>query len=434
MPEVQPLPNTTPDTSRESPLVINWNEKTKSWSCQCRTTNQSWLEISSKTATWKGSFGDVYVAVHKRFGKVALKQCLLSGKNNGNTNNNVTGGGSSSSTAAKNYLQTGSSSTTTTTSQLPPQPDIQMSEEQLLTFQRELYAFHAIEETRKQRQGNPHANLVQYFGTLLPEATANTSALGLLIELVDGNNLYELSTNGQYKFSNSARVAHSHQLASALLHLHGAVRLVHRDVKPQNCVVSHRPTDLPIYGFPYMQNTNLADGNYYNALKVCDFGKTLELMPPRRTSAMLTTSGTTSSPSLVQTSTSSSAPAPLYTAFIKENGGSPRYMPREAFQQNSFITERVDSYAFGCFLLEIFTQKVPFPDVQNLHEITQMITGRMGATPPIPVAQIPGSLLPLLQQCFRLRPEDRPCMAEAVYWIKARWTEMVSSAPVVLGS
>ncbi|KAI5205028.1 kinase-like protein [Aureobasidium subglaciale] len=79
-----------------------------------------------------------------------------------------------------------------------------------------------------------------------------------IMDLVESGSLYdllnELRNNGQMGLRPELARTYAHQLASALRYMHADVRLVHRDVKLENCLVQIGPQD--------------DCGN----LKLCDFG------------------------------------------------------------------------------------------------------------------------------------------------------------------
>ncbi|KAG9564471.1 kinase-like protein, partial [Aureobasidium melanogenum] len=79
-----------------------------------------------------------------------------------------------------------------------------------------------------------------------------------IMDLVESGSLYdlinELRNNGQMGLKPDLAKTYSHQLASALRYMHADVRLVHRDVKLENCLIQISPED--------------DCGN----LKLCDFG------------------------------------------------------------------------------------------------------------------------------------------------------------------
>ncbi|CAD7975880.1 unnamed protein product [Amoebophrya sp. A25] len=188
------------------------------------------------------------------------------------------------------------------------------------------------------------------------------------------------------------------------MHLHAELHLVHRDVKSQNVVV--RGTQL----------------------KLCDFGKTrkledkadllksIQVNDPSQQVSSRQDSGTPLSPQQLQAQRQQLESLALPRAtLLTENGGSPRYMPREAFFANRFVTERVDAWAFGCFLLESWTQKVPWHEVASSESVVDLVVHQERAPN---VDLLPPALKGIAQALFRVDPAERPCMAEVLYFLR----------------
>merc|ERR1712138_286908 len=55
----------------------------------------------------------------------------------------------------------------------------------------------------------------------------------------------------------------------------------------------------------------------------------------------------------------------------KNNGGSPRYMAPELFDDKSKITEKIDLWAMGCLFIEIFGGPLPYEGINTLAELTR---------------------------------------------------------------
>lgn len=93
----------------------------------------------------------------------------------------------------------------------------------------------------------------------------------------------------------------------------------------------------------------------------------------------------------------------------KNNGGSPRYMAPELFDNKSKITEKVDVWAMGCIFIEIFGGPLPYEGINSLVELTrEMLVNKR--TPSIP-AHIPLPLQEIIRSCcnfdHRLRPTSK---------------------------
>ncbi|CAE7303970.1 unnamed protein product [Symbiodinium pilosum] len=107
------------------------------------------------------------------------------------------------------------------------------------------------------------------------------------------------------------------QVCEGVDFLHGhSPPVVHRDLKSLNIVLDR----------------------IYNA-KICDFGLTQSM---EKTHITLKEGG---------------------------NGGSPRYMAPECYDCKGKITEKVDVWALGCILVEVFGGPLPYDDCQNIQQI-----------------------------------------------------------------
>ncbi|CAD0081497.1 unnamed protein product [Aureobasidium vineae] len=98
-----------------------------------------------------------------------------------------------------------------------------------------------------------HPNILQLHTSFITDF-----ATFCIMDLVESGSLYdlisELRNNGQMGLKPDLAKTYSHQLAAALRYMHADVRLVHRDVKLENCLIQITPQD--------------DCGN----LKLCDFG------------------------------------------------------------------------------------------------------------------------------------------------------------------
>jgi len=145
------------------------------------------------------------------------------------------------------------------------------------------------------------------------------------------------------------------QLADGILYLHSQDPVVvHRDLKSLNVVLDLRLN-----------------------LKLCDFGLTQRMERTHITR--------------------------------KNNGGSPRYMAPELFDNKSKITEKVDIWSTGCVFSEIFGGPLPYDGINTLADLThEMLVNKK--SPVIPV-HIAGPIQDIIRSCynfdFRLRPSAR---------------------------
>eukprot|EP01053_Blabericola_migrator_P010134 Blabericola_migrator_1__10133@NODE_563_length_7579_cov_24_328940_g421_i0_p1_GENE_NODE_563_length_7579_cov_24_328940_g421_i0NODE_563_length_7579_cov_24_328940_g421_i0_p1_ORF_typecomplete_len1513_score415_92Pkinase_Tyr/PF07714_17/8_7e67Pkinase/PF00069_25/2_9e60TPR_MalT/PF17874_1/8_3TPR_MalT/PF17874_1/1_3TPR_MalT/PF17874_1/9_5e05ANAPC3/PF12895_7/5_3e03ANAPC3/PF12895_7/5_3e03ANAPC3/PF12895_7/21ANAPC3/PF12895_7/6_5ANAPC3/PF12895_7/0_068ANAPC3/PF12895_7/0_14ANAPC3/PF12895_7/3_1Kinaselike/PF14531_6/8e0 len=92
------------------------------------------------------------------------------------------------------------------------------------------------------------------------------------------------------------------------------------------------------------------------------------------------------------------------------NGGSPRYMAPEFHSVEGHISEKVDIWALGCVLTEIFGGPVPFKECKAEAQIYKsLMVDKRG--PHIP-SKFPSALRDLLNRCFAFDPKERPSATE----------------------
>jgi serine/threonine-protein kinase len=106
----------------------------------------------------------------------------------------------------------------------------------------------------------PHPGVVTYYGIFEDVATG---LVGLVMELVEGRPLHEVASDP--RMTDEHRQALLLQLVEALAHIH-AVEVVHRDLKPDNVLVSER-----FWEHPRQPGT----------IKLVDFGIAVRLGNPR---------------------------------------------------------------------------------------------------------------------------------------------------------
>mmetsp|Transcript_5058 Transcript_5058/g.12792 ORF Transcript_5058/g.12792 Transcript_5058/m.12792 type:complete len:345 (-) Transcript_5058:105-1139(-) len=320
-------------------------------------------------------------------------------------------------------------------------PVLQMSEEQLETFKREFSAYQRIRSCSYNARSNStngkgiavscKCNHIPEYVGFLPPANASTQRIGLVLELINGVNLYQFSTCGKGFLPETQKLDLMRQLAEALLFLHVGCKLVHRDVKPQNAM---------LVGASFLRRGAASEGVGDRSLreddvqlKLCDFGKTLPLrtreeiiregdlaaIPEQHRKRIGIFGEPSDGPEDEiggENSSEKKMAASIPVAFLFENGGSPRYMAPESFHRYDFVTDRVDVWAFGCFGIELYGQQVPWASVEDNERVARLISqDKLG--PPIPGA-VPESVGPLLQLCFQPAALLRPCVAEAYLWIK----------------
>merc|ERR1719487_3195089 len=195
-----------------------------------------------------------------------------------------------------------------------------------------------------------HKNLVTFIGACLEIPNPC-----LVTEYMPGGSLHHLLHVRQQRLPLLHGINMCMQLADGVRYLHSQDPvIVHRDLKTQNVVL-----DL---------NLNL---------KLCDFGLTESMERTHITK--------------------------------RNNGGSPRYMAPELFDNKSKITEKVDLWAMGCIFIEILGGTLPYDGINNLAELTRELL--VHKRPPALPGHIPENLRCILRGChnfdYRLRPSSQ---------------------------
>jgi len=192
-----------------------------------------------------------------------------------------------------------------------------------------------------------HKRLVNFVGACLEVPT-----LCLVTEYMPGGSLHHLLHVRKLRLPLLHALNLVLQLAEGVLYLHSQVPcIVHRDLKSLNVVL-----DLSLN------------------LKLCDFGLT-EAMEGTH---------------LVK----------------KNNGGSPRYMAPELFDNKSLITEKVDIWSMGCIFSEIFGGPLPYEGINTLPDLhREMLVNRR--MPKIP-SKIPDGVQDAIRRCYTFDPRMRP--------------------------
>eukprot|EP00392_Amoebophrya_sp_AT5.2_P007734 g7749.t1 len=396
----------------QTSLSVEWKSQTQSWvvkSSLPASERVDWGDLSRFEKLDSGSFGYLYKATLTR----------------NRRNNRVAGINEESEPPAGDHVE----------------DECQMSEEQLETFKREFSAYQRIRSCSYNARSNStngkgiavscKCNHIPEYVGFLPPANASTQRIGLVLELINGVNLYQFSTCGKGFLPETQKLDLMRQLAEALLFLHVGCKLVHRDVKPQNAM---------LVGASFLRRGAASEGVGDRSLreddvqlKLCDFGKTLPLrtreeiiregdlaaIPEQHRKRIGIFGEPSDGPEDEiggENSSEKKMAASIPVAFLFENGGSPRYMAPESFHRYDFVTDRVDVWAFGCFGIELYGQQVPWASVEDNERVARLISqDKLG--PPIPGA-VPESVGPLLQLCFQPAALLRPCVAEAYLWIK----------------
>ncbi len=146
-----------------------------------------------------------------------------------------------------------------------------------------------------------HPNIVRFLGACLTPPNAC-----LIEEIVEGGSLHAcLHGAGAARLAYAEVLSLAEDIASALAYLHP--RVVHRDLKSQNVLLD----------------------NGRRRAKVCDFGL-------------------------------AKAKQHTFLSTLHVGAGTPAYMAPELFAGGSRVTERVDVWAFGTLLWEMYTARLPW--------------------------------------------------------------------------
>ncbi|KAG8963637.1 hypothetical protein FRC05_004571 [Tulasnella sp. 425] len=119
--------------------------------------------------------------------------------------------------------------------------------------------------------------------------------------------------------------------------------------------------------------------------------------------------------------------------------GSTRYMsPELVSEDDARRTLASDVWAWGCLLLEILTDRLPYADITSDAKII-LTLARLLLAParpndmfpaPIDGLPIPDDLRSLLKNCWKISPEARPTMIQCLTGLSLRSRETWANAPV----
>jgi serine/threonine protein kinase len=195
-----------------------------------------------------------------------------------------------------------------------------------------------------------HKRLVRFIGACLELPNPC-----LITEYMPGGSLHHLLHVRRLRLPTLHATNMCLQLADGVMYLHSQTpTVVHRDLKSLNVVL-----DLSLN------------------IKICDFGLTESMERTHMTK--------------------------------KNKGGSPRYMAPELFDSKTKITEKIDMWAMGCIVVEIFGGPLPYEEISTLADLTrEMLVHRR--TPAVP-EKIPHEIRVVASGCLnfdhRLRPTSR---------------------------
>jgi len=192
-----------------------------------------------------------------------------------------------------------------------------------------------------------HKRLVSFMGACL-----EVPNLCLVTEYMPGGSLHHLLHVRKQRLPLLHCINMCLQLADGVQYLHSQTpKVVHRDLKSLNVVL-----DMSLN------------------IKLCDFGLTESMDRTHITK--------------------------------KNNGGSPRYMAPELFDNKSKITEKVDIWSMGCIFTEIFGGPLPYEGINTLADLTRemLVHRRM---PEIP-KNIPEPIQNIIRSCYNFDARLRP--------------------------
>jgi serine/threonine protein kinase len=208
------------------------------------------------------------------------------------------------------------------------------------------------------RRGSSRPNIVPLF------AAGETKGLPYFtMPYVEGESLRARLSSGKPLPINEC-VSILRDVARALSYAHAA-GVVHRDIKPDNVLLSH------------------------GAAVVTDFGiaKAISDARTEQSGATLTATGTSL--------------------------GSPTYMAPEQIAGESNVDHRADIYAFGCMAYEILTGRAPF-----IAATMQRVLGLHMTGTPEPIgsfrSDVPVALESIVTRCLEKDPADRPQSAASI--------------------
>lgn len=179
----------------------------------------------------------------------------------------------------------------------------------------------------------------------------HTPHVVMLMELMTGGSLYHALFGPKARpFSFQLEMQMAGQIAEGLAYLH-ARSVVHRDLKTLNIVLDKALN-----------------------CKLCDFGLAVTLERSHLTVAGMT--------------------------------GSPRYMAPELLDPPAKVTEKVDIWAMGCVLLELFCRSTPFAHCSGvLQLVAELVVHRRAPSVP---AGADVCARALISACLRMAPKARP--------------------------
>jgi len=197
-----------------------------------------------------------------------------------------------------------------------------------------------------------HHRLVKFYG-----AAFTPPNLCMVLEFMPNGSLYDLLHNKKDEplaFIDKLTIAT--QITEGIEFLHGRTPpFVHRDLKSMNVIL-----------------------DFALNIKLCDFGLTQSMEKTH-----ITRRG-------------------------DNEGGSPRYMAPELFDNKGKITEKVDIWALGCLVLEIFTRSLPHADCSSIQQvITKSLVRKEKPFDSQAKGEVSDELWTMSELCLEFNPKSR---------------------------
>ena len=196
--------------------------------------------------------------------------------------------------------------------------------------------------------------LVKVYGA----CTDDRNKCCLIMELMRGGNLYQRIHDKRRRRMTYIEILQvAHDIAEGLAYLHPIV--IHRDLKPQNILLDE-------------------DGR----AKIADFGIS-KVKDPQKS----------------------------YLTKMTAENGTPMYMSPEQMN-GSKVDEKVDTYALGCIMNEMWTRRQPWKESNHFFQIILKVA--VNGDRPWMDPETPSGLARLIKKCWHQDPHQRPSCADVL--------------------
>ncbi|XP_048834956.1 protein kinase Npk [Brienomyrus brachyistius] len=205
-----------------------------------------------------------------------------------------------------------------------------------------------------------HKNIIQFYGAILEAPN-----YGIVTEYASGGSLYEyLSSEESEEMDMGQIMTWATDIAKGMHYLHSEapVRVIHRDLKSRNVVVT-------------------AD----RVLKICDFG---------------------------------ASKFHSHTTHMSLVGTFP-WMAPEVIQSLP-VSETCDTYSYGVVLWEMLTREVPFKGLEGLQVAWLVVEKHERLTIP---TSCPASFAELMRKCFMTDPKERPMFKQILVTLEVMYND-----------